>query len=235
MTNIQKSPPPPIILASGSPRRRELLALIIPEFERLSLDLDETVLPDELPGAYTLRVSHAKAQAARNHIPAGAIIIAADTTVADDTQILGKPADDDEAHAMLAQLRGRAHQVYTAITLIDTQRDQVVQDLAITDVVMRPYGDDEMAAYIASRDPFDKAGGYAIQNQEFAPVANINGCYANVVGLPLCHLMRALQRLGVNLNTDTPGACQDFNAIDCPVYTAVLENQSSDGRVPDVE
>lgn len=210
------------ILASNSPRRRELVGLLGFEFERLSPDVDETPLPDEPPADYTLRVSAAKARAAAQQIEGGAVIISADTTVADGNQILGKPLDDAEARAMLEQLRGRVHQVYTAISLYDTTRQQLAQDLAVTDVHMRPYSEAEIAAYVASGDPHDKAGSYAIQNRAFHPVERINGCYTNVVGLPLCHLTRTLARLGLAVEVDVPTACQQANAIVCEVYPTIL-------------
>lgn len=213
---------PHLVLASGSPRRRELLGLLGFDFKCLSLDIDETPLPDELPADYTLRVSAAKAQAAVSYVERGTLIVAADTTVADGTQILGKPLNAAEAQAMLRQLQGRVHQVYTAITLLATQSGQITQDLAVTDVVMRPYTDSEIAAYVASGDPYDKAGSYAIQNQAFHPVARIDGCYANVVGLPLCHLTRSLARLGVEMAVDVPSACQQANTIQCEVYPHIL-------------
>lgn len=213
---------PRLVLASGSPRRRELLGLLGFGFERLSLDIDETPLPDESPADYTLRVSAAKAWAAVSYVEHGMLIVAADTTVADGSQILGKPLDAAEAQAMLKQLQGRVHQVYTAITLLVTRSGQMAQDLAVTDVVMRAYTDNEIAAYVASGDPYDKAGSYAIQNQDFHPVARIDGCYANVVGLPLCHLTRTLVHLGVEMEIDVPSACQQANAIQCEVYPHIL-------------
>ncbi len=219
----------PIVLASGSPRRRELLGLTGFVFERLSLDIDETVLPAEAPGAYTLRVSRQKAQAARQHVQPGTVVIAADTTVADGDSILGKPVDAADAEAMLKQLRERAHQVYTAVTVFDTASNEIQQDLASTNVVMRDYTDTEIAAYIASGDPFDKAGAYAIQNREFDPVASIVGCYANVVGLPICHLVRVLREFGIVPSEDVPSTCQQFNHIECPVHAEIL-SQTLDNR-----
>ncbi len=185
-----------IILASGSPRRRELLAKAGYVFERQSADIDEAVLPNEAPDVYTLRVSREKAEAVRAAVPTDAVIITADTSVVDDGQILGKPTDAADATAMLQQLRGRTHQVITAFSVLDVATGRLQQDLVSTDVTMRDYGDDEIAAYVSSGDPMDKAGAYAIQNPEFAPVASIRGCYANVVGLPVCKVVALLTAMG---------------------------------------
>lgn len=213
---------PTVLLASGSPRRRELLGLTDLPFTRTTADIDETPLPGETAQAYTIRLSKEKARAVQAAAPPGAIILAADTTVADGDVILGKPADADEARAMLYRLRGRTHQVYTALTLINTTTDQQVTDSATTDVPMRDYDDEEIDAYIASGDPFDKAGGYAIQNPDFRPVDVLSGCYANVVGLPLCHLLRSLRRLGIKPPADVPLRCQQHTAFECPVTDDVL-------------
>jgi MAF protein len=215
-----------IILASGSPRRRELLGIIGFSFTQLSLDIDESVLPDETPATYTLRVSQAKAFAASKIVNPNSIVLTADTTVADGGVILGKPNDADEALVMLRQLRNHPHQVYTAITVLDVATGQLAQDLAVTDVVMRNYSDDEITDYILSGDPMDKAGSYAIQNRAFNPVARIEGCYANVVGLPLCHLVRMLRQFEIVSQVDIASICQRENEIECPVYDKILNGQS---------
>ncbi len=214
-----------LVLASGSPRRRELLRLLGFDFERVVGTLDETPRPDELPDAYTLRVSLEKAYDSIEMAKKGSVILTADTTVADGNMILGKPDNDAHADAMLKQLRNRTHQVYTAITLLDTADHHVEQILGITQVTMRDYSDMEIARYITSGDPKDKAGSYAIQNADFRPVARIKGCYANVMGLPLCHLVVCLRRFGVEPHTDVPMGCQQFNQIECPVYDDILRMQ----------
>ena len=200
-----------------------MLGLTDLPFARITADIDETPLPGESAQAYTIRLSKEKARAVQASAPPGAIILAADTTVADGDDILGKPADADETRAMLYRLRGRTHQVYTALTLINTATGQHVTDIAATDVPMREYGDDEIEAYIASGDPFDKAGGYAIQNPHFHPVDVLSGCYANVVGLPLCHLLRSLRRLGIMPPADVPLRCQQHHAYECPVTDDILD------------
>ncbi len=214
--------PKTILLASGSPRRRELLHLTGLTFALTRADIDESLRPGETAAAYTTRLSREKAQAALAGAPTDAIVLAADTTVADGDAILGKPADAREARAMLVALRGRTHQVYTALTLIEVATVQSVSELAVTDVPMRAYSDDEIGAYIASGDPFDKAGGYAIQHTAFHPAILTHGCFANVVGLPLCHLLRALRRFGVAPGADTPALCQAHFAYPCDVTDAIL-------------
>lgn len=217
---------PSILLASGSPRRRELLALTGMKFAPAAVDIDETPWPDEPARAYTVRLSQEKAHAALSLAAGHDLVLAADTTVADGDAILGKPADAAEAWAMLRRLRGRIHQVYTALTLIRIATGAQVTEVAVTDVPMRPYTDAEIAAYIASGDPFDKAGGYAIQNTGFRPAVLTSGCFANVVGLPLCHLLRALRKLGFDAPADVPVACQSFFAYTCDATESILAGKT---------
>ena len=185
-----------ILLASNSPRRRELIQLTGWSFRVQPADVDESVLPGEPADEYVLRLAEVKARAVASYAAPGELIVAADTTVADGDEILGKPVGAAEARAVLASLRGRVHQVYTALAVYEPASDRLTTELAATDVPMREYTDEEIEAYIATGDPFDKAGSYAIQHAEFRPVENLTGCYANVVGLPLCHLVRAAARLG---------------------------------------
>lgn len=205
--------PPTLILASGSPRRRELLASLGLDFTVLKPDVDETQHPGEAPDAYVYRLSREKAGAIAERLRADgqhdATILAADTIVvlaADtagdlDGEVLGKPADPDEARLMLQRLRARPHIVCTAITVQAFHRDaaqaRAITELTRTVVHMRDYTDAEIEAYIASGDPFDKAGGYAIQHEGFRPAARIEGSHTNVVGLPLETLRRMLTELGV--------------------------------------
>jgi septum formation protein len=216
-----------IILASGSPRRRELLSLTGLSFKLAKADIDETPRLGESAANYTVRLSQEKARAVMRTVTDKALILAADTTVADGDVILGKPADAGEAWVMLRRLRGRVHQVYTALTLIDTASGRRVTEVAVTNVPMRAYTDAEIEDYIASGDPFDKAGGYAIQNAFFHPVAALSGCYANVVGLPLCHLLRALRGTGLVPDGDVPLRCQQHYAYDCDVTGSILASQPS--------
>lgn len=217
-TNLNQTP---IILASNSPRRRELIRLAGWEFQIVPADVDEMPLPGEAADSYVLRLAEDKARAAAEMVEAGKLIVAADTTVADGADILGKPADADEARRMLVSLRGREHQVYTALAVFDPSSGEMVTELAATDVPMRDYTDDEIEAYIATGDPFDKAGSYAIQHPEFSPVTKLTGCYANVVGLPLCHLARAMRQFGRQPVGDLPVGCQSHLIYECIVYSEV--------------
>lgn len=234
----------PVILASNSPRRRELLRLTGLGYRVAPADVDETPFPDEPADEYVLRMAKEKACAAAEVVAAsqskgGEWIIAADTTVADGDEILGKPQDAAEAFAMLAQLRNREHQVHTAVAVYRRDTDRLEQAhctelacpgqleaaLATTNVPMRNYSDDEIDAYIATGDPFDKAGSYAIQHPDFRPVDALTGCYANVVGLPLCHLERVLRALGFAPSADIPAACQSALGYACTVYPQVQKGE----------
>ncbi len=199
-------------------------------FDLVKTDIDETYHPGETASAYTVRLSQTKAQAARERVEGAGLILAADTTVADGDMILGKPADADEARAMLRQLRGRVHQVHTALTLLDIVSGRRVTETAMTDVPMRDYTEREMEDYIALGDPFDKAGGYAIQHAGFHPAVLTSGCYANVVGLPLCHLLRALRTFGVQPAVDVPGVCQQQHRYQCDVTAIILNGQGTGSR-----
>lgn len=212
-----------IVLASNSPRRRELLTLAGWDFIVSVADVDESTRANESPADYVLRLAEVKARAVKTD--ADRIVLAADTTVVDGRDILGKPGDDSEAFAMLTRLRRRTHQVYTGIALLRAGDGHLLTDLCITDVPMRNYSDEEIRAYIASGDPFDKAGAYAIQHAEFHPVENLSGCFASVMGLPLCHVTRLLIKMEVNPNADVPMNCQKHLEYDCPVYGKILSGE----------
>ncbi len=205
-----------MILASSSPRRRVLLSRLIPTFDIFSPDIDETPRHNETPTAYVRRMAAEKAfaggigrlMAGTIDTPAGgyAVVLAADTIVISPNgqQILGKPAAPDEAWQTLRVLRGQTHTVCTAVhvecfsrRMSGSIQTSDAAELVQTRVTMRHYTDDEIAAYIDSGDWRDKAGGYAIQHAGFHPVAHIEGCFTNVVGLPVCAVKRALDALEV--------------------------------------
>lgn len=211
-----------LILASSSPRRKELTALTGLRFEVLPTNVDEAQQPDEQPIVYVQRLAEEKARAAAVHVESDSIILAADTIVVDGKDVLGKPVNADEAENMLEQLRDRTHQVYTAIALYVPQQDLLVTELCETEVPMRSYSDVEIQKYIRSGDPFDKAGAYAIQNRAFHPVEDLSGCYANVVGLPLCHLARSSKKIGLSLTNNIAHSCQQHLGYNCPVYQEIL-------------
>ena len=197
-----------LILASRSPRRHALLSLLGVPFTIAAADVDEAPLPGESPGDMVIRLSRAKAQAvaASPEAPIGAAVLACDTMVALGDRLLGKPAGATEAAEMLAALRGRTHQVYTAVCL--AWDGELEARLSVSDVMFRDYGADEMAAYIATGDPLDKAGAYAIQHPEFAPVARWVGCYTSIMGLPLKDVAALLGQAGFAPATPVSEFCR---------------------------
>ncbi|MBG0786300.1 MAG: septum formation inhibitor Maf [Anaerolineaceae bacterium] len=208
------------MLASNSPRRKELLALFGWPFEVIPADIDESQKTGESAVAYVRRLAREKAQAIA--ATQEGLVLAADTIVVDGAELLGKPVDDADARRMLIQLRGRTHQVYTGIALIETASGVRVETVCQTNVPMRNYSDTEIEAYIQTGDPLDKAGAYAIQHNGFHPVEKLEGCYASVMGLPLCHLTVALRRLGWQAPADLPERCQATLHYDCPVFKEIL-------------
>jgi septum formation protein len=214
-----------LLLASNSPRRRELLSLGSWLFSVSVASLDESQQTGEAPADYVLRLAEAKARAAIPNAQPEHIIIGADTTVVDENRVLGKPKDTTEAAAMLKSLRGHTHQVYTALAILRMRDEYLLTDLCVTDVPMRSYSDEEIKAYVLSGDPLDKAGAYAIQHAGFHPVENMKGCYASVMGLPLCHLIRILQKMEVDVDAKLPAACQSLLQYRCPVSPAILRGE----------
>ncbi|MBD1399761.1 Maf family protein [Pelovirga terrestris] len=189
-----------LVLASASPRRKELLAQIGLEFSVRPSSVAETIKPAETPGDLVIRLSLDKARdiAGRSDISAR-WVIGSDTVVVCDGQILGKPADHQEAAAMLRQLSGISHQVVSGYAVID-RRQQIERTEAVsTKVHFRQLTEAEIARYVATGEPIDKAGAYAIQGIAACFVSGIEGSYTNVVGLPLCRLTLALKELGVPL------------------------------------
>jgi len=164
-------------------------------FDVVAADVDESPLTNEVADALACRLSETKALVIASVYPS-AVVLAADTVVALNGTNLGKPTDASEAREMLMALRGRPHRVVTG--LADARdRDVAWRSVTSTTVWMREYTDAEIERYVATGRPFDKAGGYAIQDAEFRPVARIDGCYPNVVGLPLCEVRRALLETGL--------------------------------------
>lgn len=180
------------MLASASPRRRELLAQVGVRCDVVPADVDETRLPGESPGDYVRRVARAKCDAVAA-VVGDAVVIAADTEVVVDDDVLGKPSDPSAARAMLARLAGRTHTVLSAVVV--RRGERVIVHVVPTSVAFRALTDDEMAAYCATDEPYDKAGGYAIQGRAAAFVARIDGSYTGTVGLPLCETVQAIGAL----------------------------------------
>jgi MAF protein len=215
---------PLLVLASNSPRRRQLLSLADWSFVVSVANVDERVRENESPADYVLRLAETKARAAASHEDAR-FHLAADTTVVDGSDILGKPGDNDEAFAMLRRLRGHTHQVYTGVALLRVSDGLILKELSVTDVPMRDYSDEEIRAYIQTGDPLDKAGAYAIQHPQFQPVAHMEGCYASVMGLPMCHVVRMMRTLDFLPNADVPAHCQMLLEYQCPVSRAILNGE----------
>lgn len=195
-------------------------------FKVIVSDVDESQLPGESPKEYVSRLAQAKARAVSEKADPENIIIGSDTAVIDGNEILGKPKDEADAERMLKQLRGRAHQVFTGVAVYRVGDEKMLTELCVTDVPMRSYSDDEIEAYIQTGDPMDKAGAYAIQHPGFRPVESMRGCYASVMGLPMCHVLRALQKFDVYPEADVPTACQNLLSYECPVSNAILRGES---------
>jgi MAF protein len=212
----------PFLLASASPRRRQLFEMMGWPFDVLSVEVDERPLPAEAPKIYVQRMAAEKAEYAAAKSGDETIILSADTTVVHRGEILGKPADAREATLMLRRLRAKSHQVYTAIAIVAPALESPRIDICCTEVPMRDYSEEELLAYVSSGDPLDKAGAYAIQHPGFHPVENMHGCYANVMGLPLCHLTRTFLSLGIVPLVDVPQACQSAIGYRCEVYETIL-------------
>ena len=177
---------PTLILASGSPRRRELLAALGHPFAVVVPEVDETPLPGERPRAFAERMAEEKAAAAEGD----GIVVAADTIVVLEDRILGKPVDAADARKMLRALSGGAHKVVTGVCV--KNRNHATVFSVGTEVVFRTLEEAEIEAYVATGEPMDKAGAYAVQGGAAHMVRAINGSYTNVVGLPICELHEAL-------------------------------------------
>lgn len=190
-----------IYLASRSPRRAEILKQIGVDFEILPADIDESVLPDELPQTYVLRLARAKAVACVNAVSEGSLmprlILAADTTVCMDGRILGKPEDAAEAYVMLQQMSGGWHEVHTALAL--ATESGIETAISSTTVQMAVLSEAEISAYIASGEPFDKAGAYGIQGLAGMFICRIEGSYTGVMGLPVYETAQLLKNAGFSL------------------------------------
>ena len=183
---------PTFTLASGSPRRRALLATLGHPFTVCPSSVDETLRPEHPAEQEAVRLATEKAREAA--LRQDGVVVAADTLVALGDAIFEKPKGPDEARAMLQRLRGREHRVVTGVVV--AKGASLWAGQRATNVLMRPYTDAEIAEYIARGEPFDKAGGYAIQDRGFHPVERTRGCYCNVVGLPLGLLLALLRDAG---------------------------------------
>ncbi len=191
---------PNLILASGSPRRRRMLRRLGLEFEVRPADIDESPLAGEAAPEYVARLADDKAAAVlgASQSPATEVILAADTVVAIDGELLGKPADRDDAERMLARLSGRGHEVLTGVAVHTAERGRLAA-LERTRVRFAEMTPEEISWYVATNEPLDKAGAYAIQGCGALFVEGIEGNYSNVVGLPLPAVYRLLRQAGIDL------------------------------------
>jgi septum formation protein len=190
-----------LILASSSLRRAEILANAGLPFTVLSWPVDESPVPGEAPAALVQRLANAKADIVTARAVSPAIVLGADTVVVLDDKILGKPRSTEEARHMLQQLSGRTHSVLTGVALIrlpDGERRQFTES---TLVHFRPITEEELSSYLATGEPYDKAGAYGIQGPAGRYIPRIEGCYFNVVGLPLSRVLTELQSLGWSPNS----------------------------------
>jgi septum formation protein len=185
-----------LILASSSPRRQELLAQTGLRFTVAAANINEDLLPNEAAAAYVQRLAEEKAQAiwnanqAADSVDDPLIVLGADTCVVCDSRILGKPTDTADARRMLELLGGRTHAVLTGLAVISSGK--IARDVEITQVTFNQLNDREIAQYIASGEPLDKAGAYAIQGYAARWIPRIEGCYFNVVGLPIARTISLL-------------------------------------------
>jgi MAF protein len=190
-----------------------------------NVDEDSVTHPD--PAVNVVQTADLKAMTIAAQTPPQTertIILTADTTVALDEQMLNKPANAAEAIDMLNDLRDRTHEVHTGVVLLDAASGEKVTGVHTAVVTMRPYTDAEIAAYVATGDPLDKAGAYAIQHPIFRPVARLDGCYLGVMGLSLCHLLHLLRPWEVAMLADLTAVHQAHQHYPCPLYQDLLPN-----------
>jgi MAF protein len=204
-----------LILASASPRRQALIGLLGIGWRAAAANVDETryLLRDPVAGA--LNVALAKARAVTT--AEGEVVVAADTLVVVDDQVLGKPDDELEANLMLHRLRARSHFVLSGVAL-RSSAGQEWGGVVSTRVVMRDYTNEDIEEYVARGEPFDKAGGYAIQDARFRPVERVEACYLNVVGLPLCAVAAGLNAMGTEVKPAGVAPC-DFCRSGAPLVS----------------
>ena len=185
---------PKLILASASPRRAEILRMVAWPFETLAVDIDESRLTDEDAVAYVERVARQKAEAAAKRA-SGATVVGADTVVVIENEILGKPRDNDHARRMLRLLSGRWHQVFTGVALLNGETSRAAHE--VTEVKFASMSQEEVNWYVATGEPSDKAGAYAIQGLGARFIEKIEGDYYNVMGLPVRLLYSLLDSGGL--------------------------------------
>ena len=215
-----------IWLASASPRRRQILGWTGIHFDILSTDIDESEFEGENPKDYVNRLAVEKARRAAEIGSSDGFVIAADTTVILKGKILGKPGNREEAVRMLTLLRNKQHEVITALVVLKLSDKSLISDRCISSIQMRDYSDQEIQSYVNTGDPLDKAGAYAIQHPQFDPVINFQGCFASVMGMPLCHLERNLRQLEGYQWREMQIICQKFLDYTCPIHRRVMDGEN---------
>lgn len=205
---------PKIVLASASPRRRELLGLLGLDFVIEDSGVPEETDPAESPAESAVRLARQKAETVASRF-ADALVLGADTVVVAGREILGKPVDPEDARRMLQLLRNRWHFVITGVALIDSGNGRQEARFVETGVQMADYSDADIEKYIKTGEPFDKAGSYAVQGLGGRLVARVEGCYTNVVGLPVCEVAEMLHEFGVKVAA-VPAPCTDSAGAPCP-------------------
>jgi septum formation protein len=212
-----------LILASSSPRRQAFFQALGLDFRIETADIDETPQDGEAPDELVARLARAKGAKVAARLLAQEddllkrewLVVSADTTVALEGENLGKPDSPPAATEMLRRLRNRVHQVHSSVCVTPLDGSEARWRVNTTQVVMRNYSDAELAAYVASGDPFDKAGAYALQHPEFAPVADLQGCGAGVVGLPLADLVALLGEFGLLIERPLAPVCEAHVRFAC--------------------
>lgn len=188
-----------IVLASKSPRRQDLFDILGVNYSQITAEINEEILANESPSSAVSRIATLKAKAVAKIAPIDSIIISADTIVVCSGIILGKPNNRQEAFDFLTMLSGKSHKVMTGICLYNLNTNIIENELVTTLVYFRNLTSSEIDSYINTKEPYDKAGGYGIQGKGALLVEKIEGCYYNVVGLPLVTLYKMLAKQGVNL------------------------------------
>lgn len=184
-----------LILASASPRRRELLRWLGIPFRLLPSNAQEDIINGGEPEILAQELAYQKTRAVAPKVRRG-LILGADTMVVLGSEILGKPANMEEAYHMLRKLSGQKHRVVTGLSLLEVPGGRHIEAAVVSQVGFRPLGDEEIWEYIRSGEPLDKAGAYAIQGRGGALIAEIEGCYTNIIGLPVPKLMEMLKEFG---------------------------------------
>jgi MAF protein len=210
---------PVLLLASASPRRRELLAELGLRFVAVPSDVVEQPRAGELPQELVRRLSLAKASAVAGPMTSG-FIVAADSVVVFEGRAIGKPVDAAEARRMLRELRGTQHQVTTGVTVIDASSGRRLTESMTSEITLRSFSDAEIEESVASGTPLDKAGAYAVQDLSLRPAESWQGCYSNIVGLPLCRMVEMLEALGFPLPPSALGGplqVAEGCGTDCPL------------------